>query len=181
MEIRAPRFWNFETLTLQSLKLRSSKTLNIWKRWHFETWKVGSFETKTFFILRATPSAASPFWLLGLPFGMLGVSILTFWGTVLAPRAHLGGPFGHLVATLDDHMEFQHFQMENLIHYWDILGPMYISFLGSRSLTFYLFRACFQVTFFIDFLTEISTLGTPKSRFSQCKYCKKTFVHWNCF
>ena len=52
-------------------------------------------------ILRATPSAAGPFWLPGLPFERLGVSILTFWGTILAPRAHPGEPFWRLGAKLE--------------------------------------------------------------------------------
>ena len=103
------------------------------------------------FILRATPSAAAPFWLPRLPFGRLRVSILTFRGAILAPRAPPGETFWRLGATLEDHMEFQHLQMENLVHYWDILGPMYISFLGSRSLKLHFVRACFQVTFLIDF------------------------------
>ena len=41
-------------------------------------------------ILRATPSAAGPFWLLGVPSRRLGASILTFWETILAPRAPPG-------------------------------------------------------------------------------------------
>ena len=44
-------------------------------------------------------------------------------------------------------MEFQHFQMEIPMHYWEILEPMYISFLGSRSLSFHFVRACSQVVF----------------------------------
>ena len=53
-------------------------------------------------ILRATPSAAGPFWFLGLPFRRLGASILTFWETILSAGAHPGGPFWHLRTTLGD-------------------------------------------------------------------------------
>ena len=35
------------------------------------------------------------------------------------------------------HMEFQHFQIENLIHYWQILGAICLGFLGSRSTEFH--------------------------------------------
>ena len=54
------------------------------------------------YILRATPSAASPFWLPGVAIRGLGASILTFWETILAPREHPGLPFWHLGTTLED-------------------------------------------------------------------------------
>ena len=50
--------------------------------------------------LRATPSAAGPFWLLGIaiwgPWGIL----FDILGAILAPREHLGGSFSHLGSTL---------------------------------------------------------------------------------
>ena len=45
-------------------------------------------------ILRLTrPLPPAPFSSSQLPFGRLGASILAPWGTVLAPRKHLGGPW----------------------------------------------------------------------------------------
>ena len=46
---------------------------------------------------------SSLIWLLGLRFRELGASILVFWETTLALRAHPGRPFLHLGATLEDH------------------------------------------------------------------------------
>ena len=73
-------------------------------------------------------------------------------------------------------MEFHHFQMENLTHYWEILGPMYISFLGSRSLEFMFVRACFKVIFH-RFLSRNFAAGDSKIKIFARKVLHKSIVH----
>ena len=53
-----------------------------------------------------------------------------------------------------------------------ILGPHFESFLSSDGLNSVFFGACFQVTFCIDFLMELLTVGALKTRFSLGAYCK---------
>ena len=93
---------------------------------------------------------------MSLHFGILG--------TIWAPWAHPGGPFWLLGATLtlEDHMEFQHFQMESLIHYVEILGPVYISFLGSRSLKILFCSGLFSGHFFDRFPNRNFDAGDSK-------------------
>ena len=106
-------------------------------------------------ILRATPSAASPFWLLGVAiwgawcfhFDITGCHFGTSgapWGAILAPRDHPGGPWEQ-----QDGHELVWSRI--FIDFGVILGPVYISFLGSRSLKLHF---CFGVVsrsfFFID-------------------------------
>ena len=72
----------------------------------------------------------APFGISGLPFGGLGVFILTFWKAILVPRDHPAGPWeqqdGHEVVR---NMMF--------IDFGVILGPVKISFLIARSLRFH--------------------------------------------
>ena len=57
-------------------------------------------------------------------------------GAILAPRDYPGGPW-----TQQDGHEVVRNRI--FIDFGVIMGPVYISFLISRSLTFHLFRACF--------------------------------------
>ena len=88
-------------------------------------------------ILSATPSAAGPFWLLGLSFGRLGVSIFTFWGTILASREHPGKPFWHLRTSLGDcgssRMDSRWSFTRFYLIFGVILGPVCINLWNSRT------------------------------------------------
>ena len=82
-------------------------------------------------VLRATPSAAGPFWLLGvaiwgsrcLYFDILGNHFSTSgtpWGGMLAPRDRPGGPWEQ-----QDGLEMVGYRI--LFDFGMILGPVYIS------------------------------------------------------
>ena len=88
-------------------------------------------------ILRATPSAAGPFRLLGLPFkgarclhfDILGEHFNTSGepsGPILAPRGHFGGQWGQ-----QDGFEMVLYRI--LIDFGVIVGPVYIYFWSSRT------------------------------------------------
>ena len=49
------------------------------------------------------------------------------WGAILAPRDHPGGPHEEAPRGCGATLEGHHFEMENLIHYWEILGPIHNS------------------------------------------------------
>ena len=87
--------------------------------------------------LRPLPPA--PLSYLRLPFAKLGASFLAAWGTILAPREHLGRP-------CEQQDEHERVQNRIFIDLRLILGPRFYSLLGSEAWNFFFFRAWFQVT-----------------------------------
>ena len=101
------------------------------------------------------------FGIMGNHFGTSGAP----WGTILASRPNPGWPWEQQDG--DEVVRNRIF-----IDFEVILGPLYISFLVSRSSKFHFCSGLFPGHFFIGFWVEMSTLRTPKSRFSQGKYCQ---------
>ena len=99
--------------------------------------------------------------ILGIHFGPSGVP----WDAILAPRDHPGRPWEQ-----QDGLEMVVYSI--LFDLGVILGPVFISFLSSRSLKFHCcFRACFQVIF-LSLSESKFRFGTSKSWFSHWRYCK---------
>ena len=104
--------------------------------------------------LRATPSAAGPFWLLGIAiwgawcllFDILGVHFGTSgapWEAILAPRDHPGGQWKQQDG-------FEVLDNRILLDFGVILGLVHVSVLGFRMLIFLFDCGCFQVTFLLS-------------------------------
>ena len=120
----------------------------------FEVGLVSNMAHLLFFILRATPSAAGPFWLLGvailgawcLHFDILGDRFGTSstpWGAILARWAHPGGPWGQ--------QDGDEVVRKRLFIDFEVRGLVYISFLISRSLKCYVWSGLSPILFFYDF------------------------------
>ena len=98
------------------------------------------------------------------------------WGAIWAPPDHPGGPGeqqdGHGVVWNSIFIDFRM-----------ILGPVYISFLSSRSLKFHFVSGLFPCHFFDRFLNRYFDVGDSKIQvFARNILQTSTFqCHWNCF
>ena len=128
------------------------------------------------FVLTATPSAASPFWLLELPFGGAGCLHFDILGNHFGTSGAPWGAIWHLGTTLGDHessrMDTKWSGVGFFTDFGVILEPFYKSSLNSVRSKLHFCSGLIPEGFFIDFCVEISSSGHPNSRFSHGMYCK---------
>ena len=109
-----------------------------------------------------------------------GASILTFWETILAPRADPGGPFGTSGPPWRTMGAAGWSRAGSLLILFDfgmILRLVYIRFLNSKTLKLCLFvSGLVSKSFRYGFLNRNFDFGTSKSCFSQGRYCKNRFI-----
>ena len=146
-------------------------------------------------ILRATPSAAGPFFFVPFGFagsrfwGHLGASVPPFWHSgshfgisgapweaILVPPEHLGKPCWHLGTTLEDHGSSMMHTKLQITGFWSILEwflDLFMSaFQAQNTLKIVLYLSLFLGCLVIDFWLDFSTFGTSKLLFSHWRYCK---------
>ena len=133
--------------------------------------------SKFFDILRATPSATGPFWLLGIAiwgawcllFDIVEAYFGSTLGAILAPRNHPGGP-------LEQQVGLEVVDNRICLDLGVILGPAYISFWDA----FFFPPLISKVIFLSISELELQRLGFPNRRFRVECIAKKNF-HGNRF
>ena len=122
-----------------------------------------------------------PFWHSGSHFGTPEPP----WGPILASREHIGRPFSHLGATLEDHGSSRMDTKLQITRFLTILEwflDLFLSvFHAQNALKIVLFLGLFLCYLFSDFWLDFSTFGTSKSWLSHGRYCKKLTFRGNRF
>ena len=120
---------------------------------------------------------------------LLGQRILLFWVSQTYDLTGLVPPFcdpgyhfvslGTFEGTMSGHMGTQN---QIFVISGDFGTPFSKLFRVLMGSILFFLRACFQVTFCIDFWMELLTVGALKTRFSHGRYCKNhvfaKIVYW---
>ena len=95
------------------------------------------------------------------------------WGAILVPRGHRGGPWEQ-----QDGLEMVVYRI--FFDFGVILGPVYISFLSSKTSKFHVFSGLFASHFFIDSETKFLRLRPPNQGF-RIETIAKSFFYGHIF